>query len=82
MKVGGFAGRPPIHTIFKNTARPTGYTKGNLVTSSVNSAFHLVIDKMLEHIKYCTEEGTFQTLNSDWTAAIRTFTQLQICTDF
>ncbi|XP_055388036.1 piggyBac transposable element-derived protein 4-like, partial [Condylostylus longicornis] len=68
---GGCAGRSPSHNIFKATSGPTAYTKRNIISGQVSSAFMLLIDnRMIEHIKNCTETEAQNVLGNHWTTSI------------
>jgi len=67
MREGGGPGRLPIHSVFKDVSGPTGYAKRNIIRGKVSSAFSLIIDdRMLEHIRSCTELEAARVLGKKW----------------
>ena len=56
---------------FQLFASPTDCTRTNVVTGSVSSVFHLVINRnMLDHIKSFTSLEVCRVLRNDWTISI------------
>lgn len=77
LKAGGSRGRTPVRMIFKDIEGSTGYSKRNIMSSCVTSAFQLIIDRhIMEHIKDCTETEVHRILKKDWiitVAELRSF---------
>lgn len=71
---GSTPGRAPIHNIFREVAGPTGYAKRNIIKGKVRTAFSLLIDnRVMEHIRTCTEAEAFRVLGTKWNLSTAKF---------
>ena len=80
LKAGGSRSETPVPMIFKDIAGSTDYTKRNIISGCVTSAFELIIDRhIMGHIKDCTETEAHRVLKKDWTitvAELRSFLRI------